>query len=87
MIYVSYIIICSLLLYLNCPLNSLNCCYDLEFPKDWSKQDYSVKKLERHHSLNTLTNLKQRRRDEFKPDMSYDLDGDGVVSIKDYYIA
>lgn len=46
-----------------------------------------MKKLDRHHSLNILTNLKQKRKEEFKADISFDLDGDKVVSIRDYFIA
>jgi hypothetical protein len=35
----------------------------------------------------TLTKLKEFRRKEILPDISYDLDGDGFVGGRDYVIA
>ena len=53
-------------------------------PKGWPAP--GSKQLHNNQNM-TLTQLKQRWKNERIPSISYDIDGDGAVSQKDYFLA
>ena len=60
--------------------------FHLDIPPDWSAQDMSVDKVKLGTSK-TLTALKAARKSANVADPSFDLDGDGAVGIRDYFVA